>query len=91
VLKRVYENEETQIIERAGLPVAVIIPVDEYVSMHPERARVLPRIEVSARRQKARKALMKFLDEMQKGSEKFTEEEVEADVLRALEEVRYRG
>lgn len=89
VLKRVYEQNEAQIVERAGMPVAVIISIEEYVSLRPDRAKELPRMEASARRQRARKALMQFLGEMQEGSEQFTEEEVEADVMRAVEEVRY--
>ena len=89
VLKRVYEQNETQVVERAGMPVAVIISIDEYMSLQPERAKQLPEMQTSARRQRAHKELIKFLDEMGKGSEQFTEEEVEADVLKALEEVRY--
>lgn len=89
LLKRVYEQNEAQVVERAGMPVAVIISIEEYVSLRPERAKELPRLEASARRQHARKALMEFLDEMQEDSEHFTEEEVEADVRRAVEEARY--
>lgn len=89
MLKRVYEQNETQVVEKAGIPVAVIISVEEYVSLNPKRAKQLPRVEGSARRQRAHQALLRFLDEMQPGSERFAEDEVEADVLQAVEQVRY--
>ncbi len=88
VIKRVYEKEETQIIERAGLPVAVIISIDEYIRMQPERAKQLPQVELSAKRARAAKRLRAILDEMHKGGENFTEEEVMEDALKAIEEVR---
>ena len=89
MLKRVYEQNEAQVVERAGMPVAVVISIEEYLSLHPERAKELPRMEASARQQRARKALIEFMDEMQQGNEQFSEEEVEADILRAVEQVRY--
>jgi prevent-host-death family protein len=89
VIKRVYENDEVQIIERAGLPVAGIVSMSDIERLYPEKVKQMPRLERSAKRQQAWDRLIKVLDETQKGGEKFTEEEVEADVLRAVQEVRH--
>ena len=36
VIRRVYENEETQVIERDGLPVAAIISMSDLERLYPE-------------------------------------------------------
>lgn len=89
VIKRVYERDEVQIIERAGLPVAGIVSMSDIERLYPEKVKQIPTLERSARRQRAWDRLIKVLDETQKGSERFTEEEVEADALRAVQEVRH--
>lgn len=89
VLKRVYQKEETQVIERDGIPVAGIVSMSDLERLYPEKLKQLPRAATSARRQRAHKQLMKFLDEMQKGGENLSAEEVEAEVMRAVEEIRY--
>lgn len=89
VIKRVYEKEEAQIIERAGLPVAAIVSMSDLERLYPEKLKELPQVAMSAKRQQAWRQLMKVVAEMQKGGEQFSEEEVEADVQKAVEEVRY--
>jgi prevent-host-death family protein len=89
MIKRAYEKDEDQIVERSGFPMAVIISVNDYIRLRPDRVKYLPQIQDRAERQQAWRALRKLMNEMQKGGEQFTEEEVEADVLRAVEEVRY--
>ena len=89
VIRRVYENEETQIIEKSGLPVAAIISMSDLERVYPERVKDFPQVAVSVKRQEAAKRLRALLTEMQKGNEKYSEEEVEADVQRAVDEVRH--
>ncbi len=88
VIKRVYENEETQIIERAGLPVAAIVTISDLERLYPEKVKAMPEVEMSAKRARAAKRLRAVMAEMQKGGEKYTEEEVMQDALKAIEEVR---
>jgi prevent-host-death family protein len=89
VIKRVYENDEVQIIERAGLPVAGIVSMSDIERLYPEKVKQMPRLERSAKRQRAWDQLIKVMDEMQQGGEQFSEEEVEADIQKAVDEVRY--
>ena len=89
VIRRVYENEETQIIERGGLPVAAIVSMSDLERLYPQSMKQLPRAASSARRQQAWRRLDGLLDKLQAGNEKFSEEEVEADVLKAVAEVRH--
>ena len=88
VIRRVYENEETQIIERGGLPVAAIVSMSDLERLYPQSMKQLPRAASSARRQQAWRRLDGLLDKLQAGNEKFSEAEVEADVLKAVQEVR---
>ncbi len=89
IIKRVYEKEETQIIERAGLPVAAIVPMSDLERLYPEKVKSLPQVAVSAKRQRAWRQLAAILKETQKSGKQYSEEEVEADVLRAVQEVRH--
>ncbi len=88
MIKRVYEKGETQIIERAGLPVAAIVPMDDLERLYPQRVKEAPRVAMGAKRHRAAQRLRAILDEMHKGGEQFSEEEVMRDALRAVEEVR---
>jgi prevent-host-death family protein len=87
IIRRVYEGAETLVVERAGLPVVAIISIDELERLLPEQAKTMPRIEMSAKRERAWKDLINFLQEP--GSEQYSDADVEADVLNAVEEVRY--
>jgi prevent-host-death family protein len=86
VIKRVYEKEEVQIIERDGVPVAGIVSMSDIERLYPEKMSDLPRVEASAKRQRAVRRLIEIINEP--GSEQFSEEEVEADVQKAVDEVR---
>lgn len=87
VLRRVSEQNETQIVERAGLPVAAIVSIEDLERMYPERVKELPQLQVNLKRQRAVKRLVALLNEP--GSEAFPEEEVDRDVLREVRAVRY--
>ncbi len=87
VIRRVYEDEETQIIERSGMPVAAIISMNDLERFMPEKIKEMPEVAMSAKRKRAWKELMAILSEP--GSEKYSDEEVEADALRAVQEVRH--
>lgn len=87
VLKRVYEKEETQIIERAGLPVAAIISMRELERFYPEKLKAVPEVAMSAKRKQAWRSLMKFLESVPEVD--LPEDEVEADIQRAVDEVRH--
>ena len=88
VIRRVYEDEETQIIERGGLPVAAIVSISDLERLYPNGMKSIPGAVSNAKREKAWRRFNTLLDTMQAGNEQFSEEEVEADVLRAVEEVR---
>lgn len=88
IIKRVYEKDEIQIIERAGLPVVGIVSMSDIERLYPEKVKDLPQVATSAKRHQAAKHLRAVLAEMHKGGEKFSEEEVMADALKAIEEVR---
>lgn len=88
VIKRVYENEETQIIERGGLPVAAIVSISDLERLYPEDMKDVPRAASSVKRQQAWQRFSALLNKMQAGNEQYSEEEVEADVLKAVEEIR---
>lgn len=88
VIRRVYEDEETQIIERAGLPVAAIVPMSDLERFMPEKMKDMPEVAMNAKRKRAWKELMAILDENQQAGKEFSDEEVMADALKAVEEVR---
>lgn len=90
VLRRVYEDDETQIIARSGMPVAAIISITELERVYPEKMRDVPNAQTSAKNQRAWRNFMNALTDMQKGGEKFSEQEVEQDVQKAVQEVRHR-
>ena len=90
VIRRVYENEETQVIERDGLPVAAIISISDLERLYPESVERLPRADASVRRQQAWQRLHATLDKLQAHRQRVTEAEVEADVLKAVAETRRR-
>ena len=87
VLRRVSEQNETQIVERAGLPVAAIVSIEDLERLYPEKVKALPRLEISLKRKRAVKRLMALVN--QPGSEAYSEDEVDRDVQREVEAVRY--
>jgi prevent-host-death family protein len=87
IIRRVYERDEIQVVERAGLPVVGIVTMSDLERLYPEKVRALPKGAASARRQRAAKQLREFLG--QAGPSENSEAEVEADVLRAVQEVRH--
>ncbi len=89
LIKRVYEEDECQIIERGGIPIAAIVSMSDLERLYPEKLKELPKLAASARRQRAWQRLTRVLDKVQQGSEGLDEEEVDADVDRAVHEVRH--
>jgi prevent-host-death family protein len=87
VLRRVSEQNETQIVERAGLPVAAIVSIEDLERLYPERVKALPRLEVNLKRKRAVKRLVALIN--QPGSKAYSEDEVDRDVQREVEAVRY--
>ncbi len=88
VIRRVYEQDEMQIIERAGIPVAAIVSMSDVERLYPEKIKELPKAEAGVKNQRAWRNLRAALSDMQKGGEKFSEAEVEADAQQAVQEVR---
>ncbi len=87
IIKRVYEEDECQIIERSGIPIAAIVSMSDLERLYPGKFKELPKLAASAKRQRAWRKMRALLDKP--GSEQFSEEEVEADVQKAAEEVRH--
>jgi prevent-host-death family protein len=75
VMRRVAVGKERLVVEREGYPVAVMLPYPDYEALI---------------RQAAGQELVAVLDEMQRGNEAVSEEEVAADVSRAIRERRQR-
>ena len=88
MIKRVYQDEETQVIERGGLPVAAIVSISDLERLYPDSMKELPQLATSAKRQQAAQRLYALLNKMQQGNEQFSEAEVDADIAKAVEEVR---
>lgn len=88
VLKRVYELDEPQIIERAGLPVAAIISISDFQRLYPQHAKNQPRLGNGAKRQQAAKEMAAFLDQLNKASARLDEDKVYQDVLQEVMAVR---
>ena len=88
VIKRVYEHDEPQIIERAGMPVAAIISISDFQRLYPEQVKKQPRLSNGAKRLQAAQDIARVLDRIQRGGERFSEEEVDADALEAVMEIR---
>ncbi len=82
VIRRMAKGE-LQIVTRAGMPVGGIIPMDDLERFYPEQ------LAGEMKRRRAWQQLIAVLDETQKGGEKFSEEEVEADVQKAVDQVRH--
>lgn len=89
MIRRAYEQDQDQIVERSGFPVAVIISVNDYIRLRPERLKFLPQVQDRVKRQQAWQALRKSIAETQVSGEQFSEAEVDADVERAVAQVRY--
>lgn len=89
LIRRVYEDDECQIIERAGLPVAAVVSISDLERLYPQKVKALPKVTTSAERQRATQQLLKLLDAAKGTSEHLDAAEVEADVAKAVEEVRY--
>lgn len=87
VIRRVYEKDELQIIERDGLPVVAIVSIEDLERLHPEKVRGLTGVAASSKRQQAVQRLMEFLDSVPEA--KFSEQEVAEDIQRAVDEVRH--
>ncbi len=86
VIRRVYETGEVQIIERAGIPVVGIVTMSDIARLYPAKANALPQVTMSAKRQQAWQNLMGLLNET--GSNAFIDQEVETDVMHAVETTR---
>ncbi len=80
VIRRVYEHDEIQVVEKDGVPVVGIISISDLERLYPHKIKSLPRAAASSRRQQAIKQLHTVLNRM--GTDKFSEEEVMADVLK---------
>jgi prevent-host-death family protein len=87
MIRRVYEHDEIQVIERAGLLVVAIVSMSDLERMYPEKVRELPQVAASDKRERPAKQLRALLGQM--GTTEFSEAEVEADVMRAVQEVRH--
>ncbi len=89
VMRRVYEDDEPQIIERLGMPVVAWVSMKDFERLYPDRVEQLPGGKAAAARAEAAKRLHALLDQMQRGNERFSEDEVEADVMKAFNQVRH--
>ena len=87
MIRRVYERDEIQVVERAGLPVVGIVTMSDLERLYPEKVKELPQVAASAKRERAAKQMRAFLSHV--GTTEVPETEVEADVMRAVQEVRH--
>lgn len=91
MLKGAYQRAEHLVVERAGIPVAVIVPIQDYerlVAASETEGDVAPNLEVSSEEARARARLSQFLEEAHQGMPDVPEDEMEEDVQEAIEAVR---
>lgn len=87
VLRRTQLEAQHFIIERDGIPVAAVVPLQDYQRLV---AATTAEVENSARRTEAAAALREFLAEVHARMPDVPEEEVEADVNGAINESHNR-
>ena len=68
LLRRVYEQGEVQIIERAGIPVVGIVSISDLQRLYPRTIQAQPPLVQSAQRERAARQLSALLDAMQAGN-----------------------
>ncbi len=88
MLKRVVENAEPQIIERAGLPVAAMISISDFQRLYPEQVKKPPRVGNGAKQMQGANDIGAFLDEMNEASAHLDEDQVYQDVLEEVMTIR---
>jgi len=87
VMRRIYEDDEIVMIERAGVPVAFLTPVSDFALTHLEAFKALPAAAMAAIQKRSIKRFNEFLESRPESP--YSEEEVERDVMKAVYEVRY--
>lgn len=94
MLKGAYQRAEHLVVERGGIPVAVIVPIQDYEQfieegdLPVEKAEALGRESETAR---ARVRLTEFLDKVQSQMPDVPASEVEQDIEGAIKAVRRRA
>lgn len=88
MLKRVYENDEPQIIERAGMPVAAIISISDFQQFYPQHVKSQPSLNEHAKRLQAAQRMNAYLDKLRPASAHLDEDEVYQDVLNEVMAMR---
>jgi prevent-host-death family protein len=89
VIRRVYEDDEILMIERAGMPVAFLASVSDFERTHPELTKNLPAGATAAKRQAAARRLKEFLDSAPRIGDEVSDDEFEADIQKAVDQVRH--
>src|SRR6266852_739973 len=64
MIRRVYERDEIQVVERAGLPVVGIVTMSDLERLYPEKVKELPLVAASAKRERAAKRMRAFLSQV---------------------------
>jgi prevent-host-death family protein len=93
LIRRAYADEEHLIVERGGIPVVAIVPMQDYerlvASEHlPEE--VADDVAVSSKAAAARARLKAFLDEVHAQMSVVPDDEVNEDIREAIATVRQR-
>lgn len=91
ILKSAYLRDEHLIVQRSGIPVVAIVPMQDYeqlIATVDLPAEVAQLIEPSTKAAGARARLRAFLDEAQQQIPDVPEEEVDEDILTAVKDVR---
>jgi prevent-host-death family protein len=90
ILQGAYQRAEHLVIERDGIPVAVIIPVQDYERLMADDLadEDLQRLSVSTDEARARARLREFLAEAQSGLPNVSDEEVDDDIQEAIQAIR---
>lgn len=91
IIKRAYSNDEHLIVERGGIPVVVILPIQDYeqlVRQDELPSKAAAEIAQSSQAAASRVRLRSFLAETSLRMPDVTEVEVEQDIQEAVEVVR---
>ena len=91
IIKRAYSNDEHLIVERGGIPVVVIVPIQDYeqlVRQDELPSKAAAEISQSSQAAASRVRLRSFLAETSLQMPDVKEAEVEQDIREAVEVVR---
>lgn len=91
MLKGAYQRAEHLVVERGGIPVAVIVPIQDYEQLIEESdlpTETAQELSMASEKARARTRLREFLTKIQAQMPDVPEDEIERDIEEAIRAVR---